>query len=106
MELKAPVTLIVTTYEFTPEGSLNPTLFHGFYGKDLVSALGIAKAHLKTDEFFRASFEGEMPWNGSVLRLANDGTILGNYPYRNPEDLSIVLNALAQEARRLGSVKE
>lgn len=106
MVLKAPVTLIVTTYELTSESQYKPTLSHSFYGDDITSAFGVAKSHLKTDEFFRSSFEGEMPWRGSFLRLSNNGVILGEYPYKKIQDTEILLNALAQEARRLGPIKE
>jgi hypothetical protein len=106
MDLKAPVTLIVTTYELTSESQYKPTLSHSFYGDNITSVLGVAKSHLKTDEFFRASFEEEMPWRSSFLRLSNNGVILGEYPYKKTQDAEILLNALAQEARRLGPIKE
>lgn len=96
----------ITTYEITSEGQLNPVLTHVFWGHDLQQAIGYAKSHLITDDFFSASFEGGMPWKGSILRMTNEGKIIDRYTYSDPEEVIVILDKLGSKARHINRLKD
>jgi len=58
--------LVINTYEGDDE---LPILTHIFHGETRDDALAVMRAHMETDEFFRASVnDGE--WNG--IELSNE----------------------------------
>lgn len=100
MDLKAPVALAITTYEFN-NNNYNPIITHIFWGKDLDEAVGYAHSHLKTDFFFSSSFVGEMPWRGSVLILRNKNQIINKKDFISPQERDGIIKDLTQDGRQI-----
>jgi hypothetical protein len=63
--------IIITSYE-----SGKPVISHIFWGNNIDEAMGMAKAHLKTDFFFSSTMVGEMKWHGSMLDLDAKCTLM------------------------------
>ena len=70
-----PITLMITTYELAedPPGHYfwKATLTHGFQGETVERAYQVSEAHKTTDAFYKASFEGKLPWKGGNIILKN-----------------------------------
>lgn len=70
-----PVNLIITTYELAEDTNNNPiwkaTVTHIFSGETVERVHQISDAHKLTDSFYKASFEGVLPWKGENLYLKN-----------------------------------
>lgn len=95
--------LEVTTYEISGQEYL-PTLSHVFWGKTLEKCVQVAKSHMVTDVFFTSSFLGEMPWKDSVLKLANDGKVVGIHTFTNSQELDNIMRSLNQHASKVGQL--
>lgn len=104
MNLKAPIGLDITTYEFSDNKS-TPILSHVFWGQDLDEAIGYAKSHLISDVFFSASFIGELPWRDTILHLSSEGDILSVecVPHDKIQD---AINRVAQHAVEVYKAQE
>ena len=70
-----PVTLVITTYELAQDNSGNDfwkaTVSHVFHGETVGRVYQISEAHKLTDTFYKASFEGALPWKGENIYLKN-----------------------------------
>lgn len=80
------------------------TLKHTFYGRTLKQAIGIAHSHLITDFFYSSSFTGEMTWNGTVLKLYNDGEII-SYDKTSNDKIKDIMDYLYKEAYKINKQK-
>lgn len=73
--IQPPVTLIITTYELSEDVNKNPiwraTVTHVFSGETVERVYQISEAHKTTDQFYKASFEGVLPWKGGNIYLRN-----------------------------------
>lgn len=69
------VSLIITTYELAEDADNNPiwkaTVTHIFSGETVERVYQISEAHKLTDSFYKASFEGVLPWKGEDIILKN-----------------------------------
>ena len=61
----------VSTYELLDNEKMEVIISHTFHGSTQKEIFALIEAHKKDDSFFRASFEGEFPYNGGVIYLKN-----------------------------------
>ncbi len=100
IKLKAPIALVVTSYEIDENGS-NPTLSHVFYGKTIEEAYAVSIAHTKSDTFFSSTFVGEMEWKDDKIYIEYDGQI---YSKKNIRDKTETLNRLLKKLEKEGKL--
>lgn len=94
------VGISVTTYEHI-DGKSNVILTHIFWGKDLTEAKGYAHSHLISDIFFSGSFNGRLPWKGSVLILSNDYEIIDVHSFNNIQEINTFIEQLEDDGKRI-----
>ena len=94
------VGIFVTTYEIS-NNKWNVILTHIFWGKDLAQAKSYAHSHLISDVFFSASFEGKLPWKGSILTMTNDFGVIDVQSFYDLSEGERIIEQLEIEGKNI-----